>query len=831
MIMKLRSLSVALLVGTLAASASAAPKAAPWSDPSKPSKKQLEVEKHEWMAQYYLMKANDLASAAKEFKAILAIDPENQQATFALASIYLRDKKPKDAVALVTKLTKKSPKNPDGWLALAQLQGEANDDKGVKDSIGKVLAIDPNNQQAYEILFFRAEDKVHDGDATAKPDALEAAKKLEQLARPESYTRRLAERAIVELSGDPMQLTIYDAKQAYSAAFENGMLDDINAQMTKARAGFQECTKAQPRNEDCHYYLGLVYSSVKASDAYDPKKALAELAQAPTVPMAWVEQSKILRSNDDNPGARKALEKAIGLDKHLAAAHVELGILDKLDGKSDAAVEHFVAAIDADPYGPVGDRALGELSKVDPKHPYVTEGMLEGKRGGDIFSSDRYQAVIGLLEQQLGGVDERAPEKAVIEDIVRRLADASNVHIQFKVAIVKTDMVNAMALADGRVYVTRGLLDMLKQKFPKMPIDANNDILGHVLGHELQHVIRRHTINSVLFQEAMKDTSRPLDPSVLTNATRLQEMDADRQGMVMAFLAGYHPRGGIEFMEVMGQEHEIPQHLDHPTFQERIEYLSEYWTNDVRYAFVSFKLGVAAMDRGNKLESTDMRGAIAAYEEAADDFKRYRSMLPSLKDAMNDLGIAYAKLGVLAMSSTDSPLLRWQTRFSMERESAVKYHGLARDEEKGSERGITDKVRIPWQLRESISQFKEAIATDEDYTKARLNLAAAYLAANQLDNARDALAKCEPKGDLNPGDIELIRGVVLAESKDYDKAEAAFQKAIGSQTAKRAASYNLAKVLELAGKRADAKRAYQQYVKMYPGGPWAAAADAAARKL
>ena len=53
---------------------------------------------------------------------------------------------------------------------------------------------------------------------------------------------------------------------------------------------------------------------------------------------------------------------------------------------------------------------------------------------------------------------------------------------------------------------------------------------------------------------------------------------------------------GIELMEVMGKEMEIPKHLDHPTFQERIEYLTEYWTNDVRYAFVSFKIGINAMD-------------------------------------------------------------------------------------------------------------------------------------------------------------------------------------------------------------------------------------------
>src|SRR6267142_2870629 len=132
--MHLRNVAVVLVWGLLAAVAGAAPKKdakpPPWMSDAKPSKKQLEVEKHEWMAQYYLMRANDLAGAEKEYKAILALDAENQKATFALASIYLHEKKPKDAVALVTKLTKKSPKNPDAWLALAQLQSEAKDDKG-----------------------------------------------------------------------------------------------------------------------------------------------------------------------------------------------------------------------------------------------------------------------------------------------------------------------------------------------------------------------------------------------------------------------------------------------------------------------------------------------------------------------------------------------------------------------------------------------------------------------------------------------------------------------------------------------------------------------------
>src|SRR5690606_3729545 len=397
----------------------------------------------------------------------------------------------------------------------------------------------------------------------------------------------------------------------------------------------------------------------------------AELALAPSLPLAHVELARLHRAMDKNDEARAALGKALELDPELAVAHIELGILDKLDGKVDSAVKHFIAAMDSDPYGAVGSRALTELTKVKPTHPRVTEGMLTGKKI-DVFSTERYKSIVSTIEQELGGVEPKAPEQSVLEDVVRKLADGSGIRQQFKVQLLATKSVNAFALADGNVYVTRGMLDLIKKKTGR-PIDANNDALGHILAHELQHVIRKHTINTAVFREAVKDGGRYLDRSILTHVERLHEIDADREGMVMAFLAGYHPRGGIELMEIMGQEMEIPKHLDHPTFQERVEYLTDYWTNDVRYAFVSFKLGVQAMDRAMKLEASDMAKAVAAYDEAVDHFKRFRAMLPTLKEAANDLGVAYAKLGVLAMNKDDSPLGRWQTRFSLERQSAIEY--------------------------------------------------------------------------------------------------------------------------------------------------------------
>ncbi len=828
--MSLRSL---LIICVLAATAHAAPKAkkpVPPSPGAKLDKKQLEIERHEWMAQYYIIRANDMKGAAKEYQAILKLDAKNLNASLALSSIYRRDKQDKQALDVLLKATKANPTSPDAWLALAELQSQQNDTKGMKASVGQLTSLDPLNTSAYWLLFDEASRRFKGGDAAAKSEALDAARKIMATTPPRRRTGTLykvAERAVVELSGDAIELTIYDAKAAYAAAFETGMMGTINQQMDKARRGFDECTKTTPKNEECHYYLGLVYSSVKASDAYDSKKALDEFALAPATPLAWVETARLQRASDDNSAARKSLEKALSLDSELAVAHVELGILDKLDGKVDAAVEHFIAAMDSDPYGAIGSRALTELTKAKPTHPRVTEGMLTGK-SFDVFSTERYASIVHEIEQELGGVDPKAPEKAMLEDVVRRLADGSGVKQQFKVNLLNTDMVNAFALASGDVYVTRGMLKLLEKKTGKT-VDASNDALGHILAHELQHVLRKHTINTAVFQEAAKDGGKYMDRSVLTHVERIHEIDADREGMVMAFLAGYHPRGGIELMETMGKEMEIPKHLDHPTFEERVEYLTEYWTNDVRYAFVSFKLGVGAVDRATKLETTDLAKAIEAHQEAVEHFKRFRAMLPTVKEAANNLGIAYTKLGVLAMNKDESPLGRWQSRFSLERESSVKYVGLARDEQTRT-RG-TEKNRLPWQLREAIAAFKDALQLDEGYNKARLNLAAAYIAGNQLDNAKAMLDKVEAKGGVTDGDIELIRGIALAESKDFDKARASFEKALASAPAKRAATYNIARTLELAGKKDEAKKAWGQYAKLYPGGPWAAAATAAAAKL
>src|SRR5580704_13066209 len=117
-----------VIVGVVAHAAHAAPPPE-WMPPAKPSKAQLEIEKHEVLAQYLLMRADDADGAAKEYQAVLTLDPKNTRAALALASIYEHGQKGKLAVDVLVKLTKRSPKSQEAWLALATLQREQGDDK------------------------------------------------------------------------------------------------------------------------------------------------------------------------------------------------------------------------------------------------------------------------------------------------------------------------------------------------------------------------------------------------------------------------------------------------------------------------------------------------------------------------------------------------------------------------------------------------------------------------------------------------------------------------------------------------------------------------------
>ena len=378
----------------------------------KPSKKQRTIDRHLFTAQYYLLRENDLNAAAAEYRLVMKLDKGNVMAGMALADIEIQRKKPKGAIKVLEALGRKNKRDARVWRALAMAHKSAGSDKKMVAACKKALAIDSRDGEAHWLLFQRALEHHQRGDKSARAE-LEAAAKgyLASGYLNQGPQHKQVERTLIELSGDELALAVYDAKAAYTTAFAAGGIGSINQQMAEARRGFEKCVASAPDRQECHYYLGLVYGSVKSSDAYSPDKAKASLRKAPDMPEAHVELARLLRVEDDLGAAARELGVAIELSPSLAVAHLELGIVRKLDGNEDAAVDSFVAADEADRFSSTADRAVSELAKMRPRHPLVAGAMRFGDIKGDVFSTDRFKAAVKMVEEQLGGVTRRRPRR------------------------------------------------------------------------------------------------------------------------------------------------------------------------------------------------------------------------------------------------------------------------------------------------------------------------------------------------------------------------------------------------------------------------------------
>lgn len=178
------------------------------------------------------------------------------------------------------------------------------------------------------------------------------------------------------------------------------------------------------------------------------------------------------------------------------------------------------------------------------------------------------------------------PRKEATEHIFQRLVNA----LQDEYPIVQTatlhfvtlDVANAWVNQNAEVYVTSGLLDLLK---------TDHQIAG-VLAHELAHVTQQHVPQQirrnlewsllVLALALAADRSGPYDdrvlsvlhPLVMYGYSREAELEADEVGMTHAIRAGYDPMGLVEALELITAESAVlPQHwlwLTHPLPEQRL---------------------------------------------------------------------------------------------------------------------------------------------------------------------------------------------------------------------------------------------------------------------
>ena len=121
--------------------------------------------------------------------------------------------------------------------------------------------------------------------------------------------------------------------------------------------------------------------------------------------------------------------------------------------------------------------------------------------------------------------------------------------------MLDTDGVNAFAAPGGFVHITRGALGLIKTEAE----------LAGVLGHEIAHVAQKHTVNAIQKEQGRparhqrdaveprrvpRSSSRTARTSmVLENSfDRGDELDADKEGIILVQKAGYAGHGLAEFL-------------------------------------------------------------------------------------------------------------------------------------------------------------------------------------------------------------------------------------------------------------------------------------------
>lgn len=202
------------------------------------------------------------------------------------------------------------------------------------------------------------------------------------------------------------------------------------------------------------------------------------------------------------------------------------------------------------------------------------------------------------MSREMGGEmpdgDSRTQEVKKMGAFLLAKSDAKNSPWQFQFHLLADpDTVNAFALPGGQVFITRGLYDR---------IETEAELAG-VLGHEMGHVIERHTAQQMAKSQLGKllvvavgaatsdnGSQGSYSPLVIANMvnqmiqlrySRGDESQADIWGLKIMQQAGFDPNAMISVMEVLksvgGGGGNVPQiYQTHPNPDQRMQDIKAY---------------------------------------------------------------------------------------------------------------------------------------------------------------------------------------------------------------------------------------------------------------
>ena len=203
--------------------------------------------------------------------------------------------------------------------------------------------------------------------------------------------------------------------------------------------------------------------------------------------------------------------------------------------------------------------------------------------------------------EDLGGLDVQA-----LVDRLSRVTERPSLHYQAYLYHYHGKDPNAAALADGRIYISSGMINYLLSR------GSREDELAFIVGHELAHTVAQHLVKRVRTMQQQQliqalvaagaaavtrnagagaqqagrlavDLTGILQDVASSGYSQEQELEADQLGIRYVIRAGYNPHGALELLDDFQRfDQPWPFMRTHPYIATRRAYLQQYLQETVQ---------------------------------------------------------------------------------------------------------------------------------------------------------------------------------------------------------------------------------------------------------
>ena len=329
-------------------------------------------------------------AAITHLNAALALEPADVDARNRLAVAYKAKGDASDALAQISKILARDPKNALAHYTRAEIYADHNQDSLALLDAQKVVELQPENPRGRVLLAkILVRSPAVAADPEAKQRCAKAADALEPLVQSESQSQPPESETLFLLSRAYRCAGEDDKAQETLAAFEKSSQNDrsTNENKTQAKHLVQQADELAMKNDfpgslallnqaiamDPTYaatYSQLAKLYYSAGDIEKASDAIAQaLAREPYHPEYLYVQGKILEKQFRLDDALAAFQKTTLVNPKESDAYFEMGAIYQQRGDRANAIAAYKKAIELSPEDPDYRRALASLGSNQPPTP------------------------------------------------------------------------------------------------------------------------------------------------------------------------------------------------------------------------------------------------------------------------------------------------------------------------------------------------------------------------------------------------------------------------------------------------------------------------------